>query len=379
MSSFELKCTDGDISEFGALTESQRNVVRYGCIHGNVKSLATSAVTRMLTEQPADASRPDLYLPLSEYKRVVAAVEGKIRTAVALQGLFKDRAARIAEEIVEKDVKNFPHKRVGYALFRPTVIEEITAEVQKLLVRYGCFRDDKTGERSPMTAKTNWDEYYAFLWKVPLSTRGSANISIGERYRRADKYSSGSAYLRMGSWIYNCALKENYTLPPEDKESLRSGIVLANNSIMFGERILTIDGKEVLIVFKIGEGRTIHGSEIFSYLARLSWPDDRRIEIPLCRKSFYYASENSVEDIFDTVLKDVLMAKARALKTSRSLTDRHIKDVADTTKLLRRLEDLFLNKEGFIRSYLPDDEGKLTRESILKWANISKTIEKLTN
>lgn len=368
MSSFELKCTDGDISEFGALTESQRNVVRYGCIHGNVKSLATSAVTRMLTEQPADASRPDLYLPLSEYKRVVAAVEGKIRTAVALQGLFKDRAARIAEEIVEKDVKNFPHKRVGYALFRPTVIEEITAEVQKLLVRYGCFRDDKTGERSPMTAKTNWDEYYAFLWKVPLSTRGSANISIGERI------STG-----MGSWIYNCALKENYTLPPEDKESLRSGIVLANNSIMFGERILTIDGKEVLIVFKIREGWTTPGSDIFSSLARLSWPDDRRIEIPLCRKPFYYASENSVEDIFDTVLKDVLMPEAVRLNKSRSLTDRYVEGVEETTKLLRRLEDLFLNKEGFIRSYLPDDEGELTKESILKWADVLKTIEKLTN
>lgn len=370
-------CTDEDSAEFDALTERDKDILRWNIERFDVKDAARTAVRNALLKVPSGTKQHELFLNIE----IAEEIEGRQITDVMKRKLrvreFYDIASRLAVDAIENEPIPYYYrtdqkgsKRRAIQVYRPSLIDELRHEIAKELDRYGCFVDPETGERGIMRPKTNWDFFYGFLWDVPRHS-----------------------YIRENSWIYQ------WTPIAEDRYSKDSLLVYKEPSTLkvpYDMHMLTYEGSVFCMRVKDKDNKPVAllleqpvvyqtkaWTEFLSLLKKSSLGNAIRVE---STKRAITIGDASIETICKR-LKDVLIAgNASLLKRSRANTGKYIAKVIERCKTIRKLEDLFMDTSKHAPLYLPSDE--LTgleveiedqRAKVLKWLGIELTVKKLTS
>jgi len=370
-------CTDEDSAEFDALTERDKDILRWNIERFDVKDAARTAVRNALLKVPSGTKQHELFLNIE----IAEEIEGRQITDVMKRKLRVREFYDIARQLAVDAIENYPipyyyrtdqkgSKRRAIQVYRPSLIDELRHEIAKELDRYGCFVDPETGERGIMRPKTNWDFFYGFLWDVPRHS-----------------------YIRENSWIYQ------WTPIAEDRYSKDSLLVYKEPSTLkvpYDMHMLTYEGSVFCMRVKDKDNkpvallleqplvyRTKAWTEFLSLLKKSSLKNAVRVE---STKRAITIGDASIETICKR-LKDVLIAgNASLLKRSRSNTGKYIAKVIERCKTIRKLEDLFMDTSKHAPLYLPSDEltgleveTEDQRAKVLKWLGIELTVKKLTS
>lgn len=370
-------CTDEDSAEFDALSEKDKEILRWNIERFDVKDAARTAVRNALLKVPSGTKQHELFLNIE----IAEEIEGRQITDVMKRKLrvreFYDIASRLAVDAIENEPIPYYYrtdqkgsKRRAIQVYRPSLIDELRHEIAKELDRYGCFVDPETGERGIMRPKTNWDFFYGFLWDVPRHS-----------------------YIRENSWIYQ------WTPIAEDRYSKDSLLVYKEPSTLkvpYDMHMLTYEGSVFCMRVKDKDNKPVAllleqpvvyqtkaWTEFLSLLKKSSLGNAIRVE---STKRAITIGDASIETICKR-LKDVLIAgNASLLKRSRSNTGKYIAKVIERCKTIRKLEDLFMDTSKHAPLYLPSDEltgleveTEDQRAKVLKWLGIELTVKKLTS
>ena len=371
-----ITCTAEESAEFDALSEKDKEILKWNLERFDVKETARPVVRNALLKVPSGTKQHELFLNIEIAKEI----EGRHITDVMKRKLrvreFYDIARQLAVDAIENDPVPYYYrtdqkgsKRRAIQVYRPSLIDELCHEIAKEMDRYGCFVDPETGERGIMRPRTNWDFFYGFLWDVPRHSYIRGNSCMYQWTPIAeDRYRKDSLL------VY----KELSTLRvPYDMH------VLTYEGSVFCMRVKDKDNKPVAhLLEQPVVYRTRAWVEFLSLLKKSSLKNAIRIE---STERALTIGDASIETICKR-LKDVIIAKNTSLlKRSRSNTGRYIARVIECCKTIRKLEDLFMDTSKHAPLYLPSDE--LTgleveiedqRAKVLKWYGVEEAIKKLT-
>lgn len=371
-------CTDEDSAEFDALTERDKNILRWNIERFDVKDAARTAVRNALLKVPSGTKQHELFLNIE----IAEEIEGRQITDVMKRKLRVREFYDIARQLAVDAIENYPipyyyrtdqkgSKRRAIQVYRPSLIDELRHEIAKELDRYGCFVDPETGERGIMRPKTNWDFFYGFLWDVPRNAEARDNAFL-YKWEPIDNDRYGKSSLLVQREL---ALR---TRTPYDMH------MLTYEGSVFCMRVKDKDNKPVaLLLEQPVVYQTKAWTEFLSLLKKSSLGNAIRVE---STKRAITIGDASIETICKR-LKDVLIAgNASLLKRSRANTGKYIAKAIECCKTIRKLEDLFMDTSKHAPLYLPSDE--LTgleveiedqRAKVLKWLGIELTVKKLTS
>ncbi len=370
-------CTDEDSAEFDALTERDKDILRWKIERFDVKDAARTAVRNALIKIPPQTKQHKMFLHIEIAKEI----EGRQITDVMKRKLrvreFYDIARQLAVDAIENDPIPYYYrtdqkgsKRRAIQVYRPSLIDELRHEIAKELDRYGCFVDPETGERGIMRPRTNWDFFYGFLWDVPRHS-----------------------YIRENSWIYQWTpvAEDRYgkdsLLVHKEPSTLRVPYdmhMLTYEGSVFCMRVKDKDNKPVaLLLEQPMVYRTKAWVEFLSLLKKSSLKNAVRVE---STKRAVTIRDASIETICKLLKDEVIMGNASLLKRSRANTGKYIAKVIERCKTIRKLEDLFMDTSKHAPLYLPSDEltgleveTEDQRAKVLKWLGIELTVKKLTS
>ena len=372
-----ITCTAEESAEFDALSEKDKEILKWNLERFDAKDAARTAVRNALIEIPPQTKQHKMFLHIEIAKEL----EGRPITDVMKRKLrvreFYDIASRLAVNAIENDPIPYYYrtdqkvsKRRAIQVYRPSLIDELRHEIAKELDRYGCFVDPETGERGIMRPRTNWDFFYGFLWDVPRNAEARDNAFL---YKWEpidnDRYGKSSLLIQRELALH--------TRTPYDMH------MLSYEGSIFCMRIKDKDNNPVVILLEQPLVYRTKAWNEFRYLLRESRLKNI-LRIESTRKAFT-VGDASIETICKRLKDVVIMGNASLLKRSRANTGKYIAKVIERCKTIRKLEDLFMDTSKHAPLYLPSDE--LTgleveiedqRAKILKWYGVEETVRKLT-
>jgi hypothetical protein len=379
-----ITCTAEESAEFDALSEKDKEILKWNLERFDVKEVARPVVRNALLKVPSGVKQHELFLNIEIAKEI----EGRQITDVMRRKLrvreFYDIASRLAVDAIENSnqaicpyntyfyiIPPLGSKRRAIQVYRPSLIDELCHEIAKELDRYGCFVDPETGERGIMRPRTNWDLFYGFLWDVPRNAEARDNAFL-YKWEPIDNDRYGKSSLLIQREL---ALR---TRTPYDMH------MLTYEGSVFCMRVKDKDNKPVVLLLEQPlMYRTKAWLEFLSLLKKSSLKNAIRVE---STKRAFTIGDVSIETICKR-LKDVVIGEnASLLKRSRSNTGRYIAKAIECCKTIRKLEGMFMDTSKHVPLYLPSDE--LTgleveiedqRAKVLKWLGIELTVKKLTS